>query len=110
MIRHSALRPVRGVWMWDRCRIAPRWKYSVSASQANRRNGFSRIVAFSASDEPAQESYRTPPPAIQDIVNIPPEPLYSFSPSRQHILQLDRSPSNPSIAELARPELKLAGK
>lgn len=53
--------------------------------------------------------YRLPPREIADIVDAPPEPLLSFSPNRELVMQLSRPPSNPPISELARPELKLAG-
>ena len=65
-------------------------------------------AAATSSDEYAS-GYRAPPAEILDIVETPPEPLYSFSPDRKLVLQLSRPPINPPIAEFARPELKLAG-
>lgn len=52
--------------------------------------------------------YRVPPPEIKDIVDAPPLPALSFSPQRDKILFLKRR-SLPPLAELARPEEKLAG-
>ncbi|KAL4375903.1 hypothetical protein GQ457_02G002180 [Hibiscus cannabinus] len=52
--------------------------------------------------------YRVPPPEIRDIVDAPPLPAISFSPLRDKILFLKRR-SLPPLAELARPEEKLAG-
>ncbi|GMI98885.1 chloroplast glutamyl peptidase [Hibiscus trionum] len=52
--------------------------------------------------------YRAPPPEIRDIVDAPPLPALSFSPLRDKILFLKRR-SLPPLAELARPEEKLAG-
>lgn len=58
---------------------------------------------------PSSSGYRQPPPEILQIVDAPPQPSLSFSPDRKLILQLQRPPSLPPIAEIARPELKLAG-
>ncbi|KAL5561014.1 hypothetical protein UlMin_030761, partial [Ulmus minor] len=52
--------------------------------------------------------YRLPPPEIRDIVDAPPLPALSFSPHRDKILFLKRR-ALPPLAELARPEEKLAG-
>ncbi|EOX95263.1 Prolyl oligopeptidase family protein [Theobroma cacao] len=52
--------------------------------------------------------YRLPPPEIRDIVDAPPLPALSFSPLRDKILFLKRR-SLPPLAELGRPEEKLAG-
>lgn len=52
--------------------------------------------------------YRVPPSEIRDIVDAPPLPALSFSPLRDKILFLKRR-SLPPLAELARPEEKLAG-
>ncbi len=53
-------------------------------------------------------NYRTPSPALAAIVDAPLPPTVVFSPDRTRLLLLDR-PGAPSIAELAEPELKLAG-
>lgn len=52
--------------------------------------------------------YRLPPPEIKDIVDAPPLPALTFSPQRDKILFLKRR-SLPPLAELAKPEEKLAG-
>ncbi|KAI4349739.1 hypothetical protein L6164_010299 [Bauhinia variegata] len=52
--------------------------------------------------------YRVPPPEIRDIVDAPPVPALSLSPHRDKILFLKRRALRP-LAELARPEEKLAG-
>lgn len=73
-------------------------------------NRFRTAHCFASADSSdATSTYKTPPQEILDIVDAPPEPTYSFSPSRELVLQLSRPPANPPIAEFARPELKLAG-
>ncbi len=57
---------------------------------------------------PAADGYRTPSPALAAIVDAPTPPVAVLSPDRQWLLLLDR-PEAPSIAELAQPELRLAG-
>ncbi len=57
---------------------------------------------------PADAGYRTPPPVIVDILDAPPPPDVYLSPSRDVVAVLERAPM-PSIAELARPMLRLAG-
>lgn len=56
----------------------------------------------------ASGGYELPPKEILDIVDAPPTPALSFSPGREKILFLERR-SLPPLADLARPELKLAG-
>ncbi|MFD2203832.1 prolyl oligopeptidase family serine peptidase [Shivajiella indica] len=58
----------------------------------------------------AQESlsYQTPPKEITDLVNASPTPLVSFSRSGDFMLVLERA-GNPSIEELAQPELRIGG-
>lgn len=53
-------------------------------------------------------TYQTPPQAIADLVNAAPTPSVSFSRSGEFMMVLDRS-GNPSIEDLAQPELRLAG-
>ncbi|GMI98886.1 chloroplast glutamyl peptidase [Hibiscus trionum] len=64
--------------------------------------------AFVTLTEEDDVKYRAPPPEIRDIVDAPPLPALSFSPLRDKILFLKRR-SLPPLAELARPEEKLAG-
>ncbi|KAF2325082.1 hypothetical protein GH714_022675 [Hevea brasiliensis] len=59
-------------------------------------------------DEALGGKYQLPPPEIKDIVDAPPLPALSFSPQKDKILFLKRR-SLPPLAELARPEEKLAG-
>ncbi len=56
----------------------------------------------------AATGYRTPSPALAAIVDAPAAPAAALSPDRRLLLLLDR-PDAPSIAELAQPELRLAG-
>jgi dipeptidyl aminopeptidase/acylaminoacyl peptidase len=53
-------------------------------------------------------TYQTPPKAIADLVNAPITPQASFSRSGEFMLLLERA-GNPSIEELAQPELRIAG-
>jgi len=53
--------------------------------------------------------YKMPGRPMLDIVDQPREPLYSFSPLRDRILEMRRPPAHPSVIEYSRPELKLAG-
>ncbi|SMD42488.1 Dipeptidyl aminopeptidase/acylaminoacyl peptidase [Aquiflexum balticum DSM 16537] len=58
----------------------------------------------------AQEAlpYQTPPQAIADLVNAPLTPTVSFSRSGDLMLLLERA-DNPSIEDLAQPELRIGG-
>ena len=58
----------------------------------------------------AQEntSYQTPPQLIMDLVDAPPTPGASLSPSGDWMLLLDR-PNLPTIDEVAQKEVRLAG-
>src|SRR6266542_2144192 len=53
-------------------------------------------------------TYQLPPKAIADVVDAPETPDVSLSPDRTSLLLLER-PGYPPIAELAQPELRLAG-
>ncbi len=95
---------------------APQQRLPRMAAAASESAGASAVAAqpsaaaAACSAVPALASgYRLPPKEIADIVDAPPEPLLSFSPNRETVMQLSRPPSNPPISELARPELKLAG-
>lgn len=52
--------------------------------------------------------YQRPPGAITDILDAPPTPLVSLSPTRDYLLLSER-PSYPPIADVAAPMLRLAG-
>ena len=56
----------------------------------------------------AASGYQLPSPALQAIVDAPRAPTLSLSPRRDLALEMG-SPALPSIAQVAQPELKLAG-
>lgn len=56
----------------------------------------------------AQVAYQKPPKAVADILNAPPIPAVSVSPTRDY-LAIVESARYPSIAEVAEPMLRLAG-
>ncbi|MDX2268190.1 MAG: prolyl oligopeptidase family serine peptidase [Bryobacter sp.] len=52
--------------------------------------------------------YQKPPQAIQDVLNAPSTPLVSVNPTHSHVMFLEFV-RNPSIADLAKPMLRIAG-
>jgi dipeptidyl aminopeptidase/acylaminoacyl peptidase len=56
----------------------------------------------------APPAYQKPPKVITDVLDAPPAPTISVSPSRDYLLLL-QAESYPSIAEIAEPMLRLAG-
>ena len=56
----------------------------------------------------AQDQYRLPPQEVVDIIDAKPVPSVSISPDRRWMLQIERD-SMPSIADVSRRMLKLAG-
>ena len=56
----------------------------------------------------AQAPYKTPPPDVVAILDAPPLPAASVSPDRAWILLVEQR-AMPTVAELARPWLRLAG-
>ena len=62
----------------------------------------------SRAQAPAESRYILPPKAIVDALDAPPPPDVYLSPARDVVAVLDRAPM-PSIGELARPMLRLAG-
>lgn len=52
--------------------------------------------------------YRSPSPALAAIVDAPLTPLISLSPDRQSLILMERADA-PTVADLAQPELRLAG-
>ncbi|AOZ48777.1 S9 family peptidase [Chromobacterium vaccinii] len=54
------------------------------------------------------EGYQTPPPELAALVDAPRAPLQSLNPRNDTVLQTHR-PGLPGIADVAQPELKLAG-
>ncbi|KAB2616311.1 glutamyl endopeptidase [Pyrus ussuriensis x Pyrus communis] len=86
---------------------------SEDASDGGATNGSVSSTAAAASLDGEEDAtlgvrYRLPPQEIKDIVDAPPLPALSFSPRRDKILFLKRR-ALPPLAELARPEEKLAG-
>jgi dipeptidyl aminopeptidase/acylaminoacyl peptidase len=67
--------------------------------------GFGEVISIKAQNA---LTYQTPPKAIADLVNAPITPQASFSRSGEFMLLLERA-GNPSIEELAQPELRIAG-
>ncbi|HEX7243314.1 MAG TPA: hypothetical protein VF263_23730, partial [Longimicrobiaceae bacterium] len=67
-------------------------------------------VAFLTAPAAAQDAagYRTPPAPIQAILDTPPAPSVSVSPD-QRTLAFLAGAAMPTVAELAEPELRLAG-
>jgi len=57
---------------------------------------------------PPQEGYRLPPPEVVEIVDAAPTPRVSLSPDARWMLVVER-PAMPSIADVARPWIGLAG-
>ncbi|MCK4409007.1 MAG: hypothetical protein KAW67_02920, partial [Candidatus Eisenbacteria sp.] len=68
------------------------------------------VVLTCAATAPAVEEavYRVPDQALVDIIDTPKTPRLSIGPTREWGILISR-PGYPSIAELAEPELKLAG-
>ncbi|NEQ25138.1 MAG: S9 family peptidase, partial [Microcoleus sp. SIO2G3] len=52
--------------------------------------------------------WQSPPDPIAKILDAPPPPALMLSPDRQWVIELEQ-PSLPSIAELAEPEVAIAG-
>jgi dipeptidyl aminopeptidase/acylaminoacyl peptidase len=53
--------------------------------------------------------YKMPPKDILGIVDQQREPLYSFSPNRDMVLEMKRPAPHPSVIDYTKAELKLAG-
>lgn len=69
---------------------------------------FILICCMSPLASMGQEGYQTPPEALARLVDAPTTPTLSMSPDEKYLLLMDQQ-SLPSIAELAEPELRLAG-
>ena len=65
-------------------------------------------LLFLVSPIPAQDGYRLPPPEVVALVDAPPAPTVSLSPDDRWMLLVERE-AMPSIADLSRPMLRLAG-
>jgi dipeptidyl aminopeptidase/acylaminoacyl peptidase len=66
------------------------------------------LMAASPQAGAQQGGYRLPPAALQAIVDAPRAPALSLSPQR-NLVAVVQTPPLPGIAEVAQPELKLAG-
>lgn len=66
------------------------------------------LTSSPGAQAPRDSAYLLPPKAIVDILDAPPPPDVYLSPSRDVVAVLERAPM-PTIAELARPMLRLAG-
>lgn len=65
-------------------------------------------IAATAGLLASAQGYRKPPKAILDVMTAPRTPSVVLSPAKTHILLTD-TVANPTIADLARPMLRLAG-
>ena len=70
--------------------------------------GFAGFVADAAAQEDDPQGYRTPPDTIARIAEAPPTPGISVSPDATHAVLTHRASLIP-LAELTRPELRIAG-
>lgn len=66
------------------------------------------LVLFSSGAAFAQSTYRKPPKEVLDVLDAPPTPTASISPTRDLML-LAQGVRYPPITELAQPMLRLAG-
>jgi len=66
------------------------------------------VLSVVAAPAPAETTYQMPPKVIADLIDAPPTPATSVGPDKDTMLMLAR-PALPSIAEVASPELRLAG-
>ena len=81
------------------------WWFRLGAALSLTMSITSQLPAGARSDE---SGYRQPPEPIASILDAPPPPAISVSPDRTRLLYLERR-GLPTIAELAAPELGLAG-
>ena len=88
-------------------RAAERAEQARPAGQAGRRAGQGGQGGPPVSDV-APLAYRVPPAPIAALIDAPELPDVALSPDRRWLLLLER-PALPPIAELAEPELRLAG-
>ena len=69
---------------------------------------FATLMSCMATPTLAQDTYQRPPESLARLVDAPPSPAVRLSPDRRRMLVM-HPPSLASIAELAAPELRLAG-
>ena len=70
--------------------------------------GLSLMTHSALAIKSAENVYQMPPPELQAVVDAPRGPLFKLGPQRKTALLISL-PGLPSIAEVAQPELKLAG-
>ncbi len=75
---------------------------------AARRVMLAAICALAAVAGTAEETYQKPPAEVLEILNAPVPPEVSLSPTRDRLLLIERV-RYPSIEEISRPMLPLAG-
>ena len=110
----AALRASPPAMAWGPERASTRLRHLSSVLQPQAGAGAAAAPAAASTqpaalDAPDAHGYRLPPQEILEIVDMPSEPMLSFSPDRKLVLQLARPSPMPPISELAKPELKLAG-
>ena len=66
------------------------------------------LILASATAATAQEPYRKPPQAIQDVLDALPTPQVSINPSESHMI-FSQPPGYPSIEDFSQPMLRIAG-
>lgn len=94
----------RHYWHWASTMVSHAQRLPLIAPPLKAAASMTTIVA----DDDEGKGYQLPPQEIQEIVDAPPTPALSFSPKRDKILFLKRR-ALPSLSDLSRPELKLAG-
>jgi dipeptidyl aminopeptidase/acylaminoacyl peptidase len=83
--------------------MAASWKWTALAAPF-----FAAALFLPSSHGQAPGGYRKPPEAIRTILDLPPPPVATLSPGRNYLVLADRT-AYPSVAELSRPYLRLAG-
>src|SRR5438045_3081360 len=66
------------------------------------------LLLITTTEALAQPGYQKPPQVIEDVLNAPPTPLVSLSPTRDRLLLVE-GVRYPPITDLAEPMLRLAG-
>lgn len=96
-----------GSWVSGEEREQVQEQNSAGAGQADavNRDGVRRHETV---DPQRVSGYQRPPREITEILDVPPTPAVSLSPTRDYLLLIERS-SYPPISELAAPMVRLAG-
>src|SRR5262245_32418421 len=66
------------------------------------------LLLFTLSPPATPAGYQKPPEAIRNLLDLPPAPAVSLSPGRDYLVLAEQQ-RYPTIADLARPTLRLAG-